>query len=86
MEMIELTEDLKRKLEKAESLEDVANICAEEGLQVTAGELQELVAEQTGELSPDAMDKVTGGRIGVRGPTEVDAVRKIVKWIIGKFK
>ena len=86
MENFEISEALKAKLERAHSLEEIAMICAEEGLEVTAQELKELMAQQTGELELDDLDNVAGGRIGIRGPSEVDAVRKIVKWIISKFK
>lgn len=64
MEQSEITEELKEKLGKAESLDEVVKILAEEGIAVTKEELEAALAQgENGELSEEALSAVSGGRI-----------------------
>lgn len=64
MEEFEITEELKEKLGKAESLDEVVKVLAEEGLEVTKEELETALAQgENGELSEEALASVSGGRI-----------------------
>ena len=61
MEAMNFPEDLKKKLEAAESLEEVAKLCCEAGYEVTVDELKAAEASCSEELSEDDLDNVAGG-------------------------
>ena len=62
MEQFEVSEELKEKLGKAESLDEVVKILAEEGIAVTKEELEAALAQgENGELSEEALSAVSGG-------------------------
>ena len=62
MEQFEVSEELKEKLGKAESLDEVVKILTEEGLEVTKEELEAALAQgENGELSEEALSAVSGG-------------------------
>ena len=64
IEEFEVSEELKEKLGKAESLDEVVKILAEEGLEVTKEELEAALAQgENGELSEETLSAVSGGRI-----------------------
>ena len=64
MEEFEVSEELKEKLGKAESLDEVVKVLAEEGLEVTKEELEAALTQgEKGELSEEALSAVSGGRI-----------------------
>lgn len=63
MEDMELTEALKTKLEKAETLDDVVKACAEEGIEVTREQLEAAEVAKESELNEDDLDAVSGGII-----------------------
>ena len=64
IEEFEVSEELKEKLGKAESLDEVVKILAEEGLEVTKEELEAALAQgENGELSEEALSAVSGGII-----------------------
>lgn len=86
MESFEISETLKAKLDQAESLEEIAKICAEEGLEVTAEELKELMAMQTSELNPEDLDNVAGGIVPLLVGPIVGGLTAIVVYLIKKKK
>ena len=64
MEQFEVSEELKEKLGKAESLDEVVKILTEAGLEVTKEELEAALAQgENGELSEEALSAVSGGII-----------------------
>lgn len=72
MEEFEVSEELKEKLGKAESLDEVVKVLAEEGLAVTKEELEAALAQgENGELSEEALAAVSGGRINWRAVVKV---------------
>ena len=72
MEQFEVSEELKEKLGKAESLDEVVKVLAEEGLAVTKEELEAALAQgENGELSEEALAAVSGGRINWRAVVKV---------------
>lgn len=59
-----MSEALKAKLEAAQTMEDVIQVCAEEGIEVTREQLEAPVPSgPDGELSEDALDNVSGGSV-----------------------
>lgn len=55
-------EQFKTKLANAESMDDMAALFCNEGIQVTGAELEEAVSQQDGdELSEDSLENVAGG-------------------------
>ena len=72
IEEFEVSEELKEKLGKAESLDEVVKVLAEEGLAVTKEELETALAQgENGELSEEALAAVSGGRINWRAVVKV---------------
>lgn len=65
---MELSETLKAKLADAETLEDVAKICAEEGVEVTLEQLKAAEATHKDELNEEDLDNVAGGLVSLLGP------------------
>lgn len=62
MEVIQTSQKLEEKIKAAETLEDVVNICSEEGIAVTKEQLEAALAQtEGGELSEDVLDNVSGG-------------------------
>lgn len=60
----EASEALKEKLGKAESMEDVVRAFSEEGIEVSAEQLEAMLNQVTsadGEISEEALDHVSGG-------------------------
>lgn len=56
-----LTEEAKNQLKDCKSLEDMLNIFASNGLQVTKQDIEEAINAKSGELSDDELSNVTGG-------------------------
>lgn len=55
---------LEEKIQKAESLDEVVQICTEEGITVTKEQLEAMLSsdsENDGELSAETLDNVSGG-------------------------
>ena len=67
---MEFSETLKAKLAEAETLEDVAKICAEEGFDVTLDDLRAAETSHRDELDENALDNVAGGAF-MLGPAVV---------------
>lgn len=67
MAIYELTEALKEKLEKAQTLEEMVLAFNEEGIEITKEQLEEIKTKDVSEvLDEDDLDSVTGGsRVGV---------------------
>ena len=64
MAQYEASEALKEKLGKAESMEDVVRAFSEEGIEVSAEQLEAMLNEATsadGEISEEVLDHVSGG-------------------------
>ena len=64
MAQYEASEALKEKLGKAESMEEVVRAFSEEGIEVSAEQLEAMLNEATsadGEISEEALDHVSGG-------------------------
>lgn len=64
MAQYEPSEALKEKLGKAESMEDVVRAFSEEGIEVSAEQLEVMLNQVTsadGEISEEALDHVSGG-------------------------
>ena len=64
MAQYEASEALKEKLGKAESMEDVVRAFSEEGIEVSAEQLEAMLNEATsadGEISEEALNHVSGG-------------------------
>lgn len=60
------------KIQKAESLSEVAKLFSDEGVKVTEAELQAEAEKDNDELNEDALDSVTGG-VGVVAVVKVVA-------------
>lgn len=59
---MENRERLEQKLKNAESLDEVVQACAEEGITLTKEQLEaSLSSDPEGELSAEALDNVSGG-------------------------
>lgn len=72
---MENRERLEQKLRNAESLDEVVQACAEEGITVTKEQLEaSLSSDPEGELSAEALDNVSGGGL-------FDWIRKILSTI-----
>lgn len=72
---MEISHALQEKLEKAESLDEIIQACAEEGITVTKEQLEaSLPSDPEGELSAEALDNVSGGGL-------FDWIRKILSTI-----
>ncbi|MBQ6999498.1 MAG: hypothetical protein IJN67_00455 [Oscillospiraceae bacterium] len=57
-----ITPDLEEKIKGAETLDDLAKVCAEAGIDVTKEQLEaELAKEESDELDETALDDVAGG-------------------------
>lgn len=64
MEQFEISDQLKQKLEMATSLDEVAQLCCEEGIEITKEQLEsEMLPNDNDELSEDTLDAVSGGGI-----------------------
>ena len=61
MEQFNIPEELKAKIEAAETLEEVAKLCTEAGYEVTVEELEAAVNAPGDELSEGDLDNVAGG-------------------------
>jgi len=61
MEQFNISDSLKEKIAQAETLEEVAKICNESGIEVTAEELKAVEASENSELNEDELDNVAGG-------------------------
>ena len=62
MEEILISKELEGKIQQAETLEDIIQACAEEGIQVTKEQLKAaMMPESDGELTEDMLDNVSGG-------------------------
>ena len=65
---------LEEKLKNAESLDEVVQACAEEGIAITKEQLEApLASDSGGELSPDALDNVSGGSL-------IDWIRRFIRY------
>lgn len=64
MDEMQISPELEKKIQQAETVEEVVQACAEEGIQVTKAQLEaEMLPEIDGELSEDMLDNVSGGGI-----------------------
>lgn len=61
MEQFNISDSLKEKLAKAETMEEVVKACAEEGLEVTLEDLKAAQASDKEELNEEDLDNVAGG-------------------------
>ena len=62
MEEMVISSALEEKLKNAESLDEVVQACAEEGIAITKEQLESpLPSGPEGELSAEALDNVSGG-------------------------
>jgi predicted ribosomally synthesized peptide with nif11-like leader len=65
VEELSQNEEFKARIAQLESAEEIAAAFRTEGVEVTAEELQTALAtQQSGELSEDSLDGVSGGLIG----------------------
>lgn len=58
---MELSEELKAKLETVSSVEEAVEILKENGIEITAAEIEAAMNEPEGELDETALDDVAGG-------------------------
>lgn len=80
MEANMISKALEEKIKAAETLEDVVKACAEEGIEVTREQLEAGLAQtEGGELSENALDKVSGGIFPIISP---GIIWKVVRVII----
>lgn len=63
----ELSKAAEAKLEAAETLDEMVQILAEEGVEISKEELIAAMDEPEGELNENDLDNVAGGLIGGRG-------------------
>ena len=61
MEQFEISDLLKEKLEKAETLDEVVLACNEEAIEITKEDLEAADAATSGQLTENDLDNVTGG-------------------------
>lgn len=61
--VIEFSESLKTKLDKAKSADEVIRICAQEGIELTLEQLMTPEANLDVELDAEALDNVSGGSV-----------------------
>ena len=62
MEQFEVSEALKEKLDKAETLDEVLLACNEEGVEITKGDLEAAAdAATSGQLTESDLENVAGG-------------------------
>ena len=61
MEQIHFPESMKAKLAEAETVEEIAKICEEEGIGVTKEQLQAAMEMQSDELREEDLEQVAGG-------------------------
>lgn len=62
MEDIQISNSLDEKIQQAETLEEVIEACAAEGIEVTKEQLEAAMLPNTnGELNEDMLDAVSGG-------------------------
>lgn len=74
MAEMEISHALQEKLEKAESLDEVIQACAEEGITLTKEQLEaSLSSDPEGELSAEALDNVSGGGL-------FDWIRRFIRY------
>lgn len=63
-EMI-ISKELEAKLQAAQTIEDVIKVCAEEGIELSKEQLEDVLSQyqagENGELSEDSLDTVAGG-------------------------
>lgn len=69
----EISDSLKAKLSSAETVEEAARCCNEEGLPITAKQLTAYFSSEGDELTEEALDVVDGG---------VDIVGMVIKTFI----
>lgn len=71
---MENRERLEQKLKNAESLDEVVQACAEEGITLTKEQLEaSLSSDPEGELSAEALDNVSGGGL-------FDWIRRFIRY------
>lgn len=64
MEPMKISSALEEKLKKAESLDEIVQACAEEGIEITKEQLNDpLPSDPEGALSEAALENVSGGGI-----------------------
>lgn len=64
MEQLKISDALKEKIGKAKDLDEVVQLCCEEGIEITKEQLEaEMLPNVNDELSEDTLDAVSGGGI-----------------------
>ena len=76
-----ITEELAKKLEAAETVEEALAILKDAGIETTVEEIKELLPEQSDELTDDNLEGVAGGIILPRFPL---SPKDIVIWWVRK--
>lgn len=74
--MEKVQERMEEKLQKAESMDEVVQLCAEEGITVTKEQLEAMLSsesENEGELSAETLDNVSGGGL-------LSRIRKYIRY------
>lgn len=80
MEQFEISDQLKEKLGKAKSLDEVVQFCREEGIEITKEQLEMAAAQgDGGELDEDTLDNVSGGGLWVSAHAGMIVARYLLK-------
>ena len=75
-------EDFVRKIENVKDIDEAAELFREQGVEVTADDLRQAIAQTGEELSEDSLDTVAGGVLLPRAGYELG--KKIAKWLLDK--